>query len=130
MTSVVRTITAAVAFTLLLLPGAVMAVAWTPVNLVVSVLAVSAALVAARVLPRWKWVFAASGALLIAVPPYPYWLFASERRGWYLHFFDGYRSDNFPALFFAATFVGALCLFAMAFWAVGRRRAAESLGRQ
>jgi len=120
--SVLRTVIAAIAGMLLLLPGVVTAYVWSPVNLAVSLVAVTVCIVVALFLPRWKWISAAVASLLVAVPPYPYWLFSSEARGWYVHFFEGYRSSNLPALRFTVVFLVSTLLFALIFWAVGRRR--------
>lgn len=120
--AVLRTIVAAIAAVLLLLPGAVTAYVWTPVNLAVSLFVVTVCIVVALFLPRWKWVSAAVASLLIAVSPYPYWLFSSEARGWYIHFFEGYRSGNLPAFRFTVVFLVSMLLFALIFWAIGRRR--------
>jgi hypothetical protein len=105
-----------------LLPSTISAYVWTPVNLAVSLFAVTACIVIALILPRWKWISAAVASLLIAVPPYPYWLFSSEARGWYLHFFQGYRSGNVPAFRFAVVVLAAMLLFALIYWAIGDRR--------
>lgn len=120
--SVIRTIIAAIAGVLLLFPGAVTAYVWTPVNLAVSLFAVTVCIVVALFLPRWKWISAAVASLLIAVPPYPYWLFSSEARGWYVHFFEGYRSGNLAAFRFTVVFLVSTLLFALIFWAISRRR--------
>jgi hypothetical protein len=120
--SVLRTIIAAIAGVLLLLPGVVTAYVWTPVNLAVSLFAVTVCVVVAIFFHRWKWSSATIAALLIAVPPYPYWLFYSESRGWYVHCFEGFRSGNLPALRFTIVFFVSMFLFALIFWAIGRRR--------
>lgn len=62
-----RIAVAALAAALLLLPGVVMAYAWTPVNVLVSLVAVVICIVVARLLPTWKWPFAAVAALGIEI---------------------------------------------------------------
>jgi hypothetical protein len=115
-------IIAAVACGLLLLPATITAYVWTPVNLGVSLLAIAACVVIAIFLRRWIWISAAVASFLIAVPPYPYWLFTSETRGWHLHFFEGYRSGNLPAFRFSVVFLVSMLLFSLIFWAIGKSR--------
>lgn len=123
-----RALSAAMAAICLLIPALVVAFAWTVVNLEVSVLAVLGCAAVAVWLPRWKWVSAAIVSVLIAVPPYPYWLFNSESRGWYLHFFHGYNAENLPIARFATVLLGSMLLFAVIFWAIGDRRPYDRQG--
>ncbi|WP_148667782.1 hypothetical protein [Mizugakiibacter sediminis] len=102
----------------LLAPGMVMAAAWTAANLVIALIAIVATIAAATWAPRIRWFSAIMASLLIAIPPYPYWLFSSNSRGWYLHFFDGFNVQNLPILGFALYFAMALFLFGAIFWAV------------
>ncbi len=107
---------------LLLSPALMMASVWTNVDLIVSVVAVSTCILVAQFAQRWRWPCAIIASLLIAVPPYPYWLFASEERGWYLHFFHGYSVHEVPILRFSAVMIVALLLFGVIFWALGGRK--------
>jgi len=99
-----------------------MAAAFTSLNFVVALGAVLASVFMAFWLPRWKWIIAVIASLLIAVPPYPYWMHASEERGWYFDFFGGFTLSNLPSFgTFGVVFVLALFLFSGLFWAIGNR---------
>jgi hypothetical protein len=58
------------------------------------------------------------GALLIAVPPYPFWAFTNNQGGWFLHFFHGFTLHTAPIGMFCICFVLALVLFGVLFWAL------------
>lgn len=117
-----RVVVAVVAAALLLFPGWLMAIAFTSLNFIVALGAVLASLFIAVWLPQCKWISAVVSSILIAVPPYPYWMHASEERGWSLDFFSGFSRSNLPALgAFFVVFVFALLLFAAIFWAIGNR---------
>lgn len=118
---IAKTLTAIAATGLLLLPALLVALAWTTINLKVALIAVSVCVLVAIKMPRWRWVSAIVASLLIAVPPYPYWLFSSEDRGWYLHFFHGYNLQNLPIAVFGVVFVLAMLLFAAIFWSIHRK---------
>lgn len=113
-----------VAVLLLLWPGMVMAMAWTAINFEVAFVAIGATIAMAIWVPKLRWVGAVIAALLIAVPPYPYWVFSSNARGWYIHFFHGFNMENLPIWTFVIYFLIALLIFKAIFWAVG------SLGRK
>ena len=119
---VLRIIVAIVAVAFLLYPAWLMAIVWTKVNLIVTLSMILITFAVAIWLPGWKWLSAAASSLLIAIPPYPYWVFSNEVRGYYLHFFYGYTLENIPAGTFAFVFVLSLLLFAAIFWAIGSRR--------
>src|SRR6267154_4786256 len=110
-----------VTIVLLLAPGLMMATVWTDVDLMVSVVVVAICVLVALYAPRWKWWCAIPGSILIAVPLYPYWLFASRERGWYFHFFHGYRIPDVPFVRFSVVTLGALLLFRGVFWALDGR---------
>lgn len=114
---VVRVLVVVVATGLLLLPALMTASVWTSINLQVSMIAIVVSVLVAFWLSKWKWIGAAVASLLIAIPPYPFWLYSSEDRGWYLHFFHGYNMQNLPLGTFAIVFAIALFLFAAIFWA-------------
>lgn len=121
-----RVLVAIVAIALLLVPGWLMAAVFTSLNFVVALGAILICLFIAFWLPRWKWVGAVIASLLIAVPPYPYWMHASEERGWYFDFFGGFSRSNLPAFgTFCVVFALSLLLFAAIFWAMGGRRNVE-----
>jgi hypothetical protein len=93
-----------------------MASVWTSLNLSVAILAVIASISVALWWPKWKWTVAVISSLVIAIPPYPYWAWNSERRGWYLHFFHGFTLQNLPLASFGLVFLAALALFAVVYW--------------
>lgn len=108
---------------LLLVPGLVMAYAWGgTLNLEVAFAVTLISIMMARWLTRLRWVGAAIAALVIAVPPYPYWTNWDESRGQYLHFFHGFDLQSLPIVTFVVVFVLALLLFAAIFEAVGKRQ--------
>lgn len=119
---VVRILAGVVCAFLLLVPGLMMASIWTPVNLLVAFLAIIVSVLAAIWLPNWKWVAAVVTALLIAVPPYPYWLFSDNNGRWYFHFFHGFTLQKLPLPTFGFVFVVSLVLFAVIFWTVSGLR--------
>ncbi len=106
---------------LLLVPGLLMTLAWGgTLNLEVAAVAIAISIVAAIWLPRVKWLVAVVAALLIAVPPFPYWTNWDESRGQYLHFFHGFHLDGTLATRFIVVFAVAMLLFAAMFWAICR----------
>lgn len=113
-----RLLAGVAAGTLLLVPAILTLIAWTSLNLVISVAAVLLTVSLAQWLPRWKWFGGFVTALLVAIPPYPYWVYASETRGWYMHFFSGFDSSTLPLATFGAVFFVALILCGTLFWAL------------
>ena len=107
-----------VAFLVLLLPGLLMASTWTPINLIVAFCVVNVSVMAAIWAQTWKWPTAILSSLLIAIPPYPYWLFNDNSGHWYFHFFHGFTMQNLHFLNFAIVFTISLILFAVIFWAL------------
>ncbi|MFC6840106.1 hypothetical protein [Xanthomonas theicola] len=117
-----RSLVAVAASFLLFVPGLVMAFALGgTLNLEVAIAATLIFIMVARWLPRLRWAIAVVAALVIAVPPYPYWTNWDESRGQYLHFFHGFNLQNLPIAAFVVVFVLALLLFVAIFWAVRRR---------
>jgi hypothetical protein len=119
--STLRAIAALAAIVVLLSPGLVMALVYTDLNLLVAIAAVLL-VIAFRRHAKLRWWLAVLGALLIAVPPYPYWLFSNNQGVWYFSFFGGFTLQSVPFGTFAAFFVAALALFAVLFWAFSRPR--------
>lgn len=108
---------------LLLVPGLLMTAAWGgTLNLEVAALATAIAIVAAIWMPKVKWFVAIVAALLIAVPPFPYWTSWEKNRGQYLHFFHGFALDGELIARFIVVFAMPMLLFAAMFWAIGRRK--------
>lgn len=125
--TLVRVLVIAVAIALLLLPGlSMIAVAWADIDLVVALVAITVCILIAIWLPRLRWIGAAIASLLVAVPPYPYWLNWNDARGWHLHFFHGVKLESSSIAVFAMIFLAAMLLFAAIFWAIGNRQAAQS----
>jgi len=116
-----RVIVAILAIALLLSPGVVMALVYTELNLLVSVLAVALVLAFSRV-TAVRWVMAVMGAVLVAVPPYPFWVFSDNEGHWFFSFFGGFTLGSAPIGTFAIWFALALASFAALFWAIGRRQ--------
>ncbi|MEJ6327836.1 hypothetical protein Q2B95_04145 [Stenotrophomonas maltophilia] len=109
------------AVALLLVPGLLMTLAWGgALNLEVAAAAIAITIMAAVWLPRLKWLIAIAAALLIAVPPFPYWANWDERRGRYLHFFHGFPFEGELVIRFGVVFAMAMVLFAAMFWAIGK----------
>lgn len=116
-----RALVAVVAIALLLFPGWLMATVFTAINFVVALGSVVTSVLIAIWLPRWKWIGAVVASLLIAVPPYPFWLYTREDGEWYLNFFHGFGISNLPFGTFGVVFVVSLLLFAGIFWAIGKK---------
>jgi hypothetical protein len=102
---------------LLLVPGLTMAYVWTPIDLVIALAGIIVSLFVAAWLPTWKWMAAIVTSLLIAVPPYPYWLFNDNKGNWYFHFFRGFNLHNLPLPTFGLVFTIAMVLFCLLYWA-------------
>ncbi|TAA26828.1 MULTISPECIES: hypothetical protein [Pseudoxanthomonas] len=67
---------------LLFVPALLMTLAWGgSLNLEVTAVAIASSVAVAIWLPRVKWLVAVVAALLIAVPPFPYWTNWDESRG-------------------------------------------------
>ena len=116
-----RALVAVMAIALLLFPSWLIATIFTAINFVVALGCVVTSVLVAIWLPRWKWISAVAAALLIAVPPYPYWLYTREGGDWYLNFFHGFTLSNLPLGTFCVVFVISLLLFAAIFWAIGKK---------
>ncbi len=116
---------AAVAFLILLVPGLLVASTWTPINLAVALCAVAGSIFIAIWIPKWKWPMAAVSSVLIAVPPYPYWLFGDNAGSWYFHFFHGFSIQNLSIPTFVLVFAISLMLFAVIFWALRNKGRVE-----
>jgi len=114
----VRVLMGIVAVALLLVPSILMLIAWTEVNLMVTLAALLVLIMVARRFPSWKWPATVAVALLVAVPPYPYWVFASNDRGWYFHFFSGYDLSTLPLATFVGVFIAATALCTMLSWSL------------
>jgi len=119
---VLRTFVVLSAAALLMAPGLLMAVAWTTINLEVALAATAVCIFVKIWLPRWKWMSAVVASLLIAIPPYPNWLWADEKHdGWYFHV--GYKFQHLDLGGFATIFTVSMLLFAVIFWGTGKRQA-------
>lgn len=117
-----RVAIAIVAGAILLMPGFLMAVAWGgTLNLEVAIAATAVSIAVAIWLPKLRWGGAVIAALLIAVPPFPYWTSWDENAGQHLHFFHGYNLQSLPIFRFVVVFLVAMLLFAVIFWSIGKR---------
>ncbi|MEN5204902.1 hypothetical protein ABE473_10615 [Stenotrophomonas sp. TWI700] len=94
---------------------------WSDIGLVVAVAVILGSILLSVVLPKLKWVGAAFAAIMIAVPPYPYWLGWDDVEGWRVHFFQGFDLSWMDVSVFAAIFIAAMLAFSVIFWAIGRR---------
>jgi hypothetical protein len=119
--NLLRSLVLIVAIGVLLLPSIAMAATYTSVDLNVALAAISICIWGANRVPRLKWVCAACASLLIAVPPYPYWLSRDMERGWYFHPFYGFSLQNTLFLRSLGAYLAALALFAAIFWALSKR---------
>lgn len=91
-------------------------------NLEVAAVATAIVIAVAIWLPGVRWFVAVVAALLIAVPPFPYWTNWDKSRGHYLHFLHGFPLDGELITRFIVVFVMAMLLFAAMFWAIGERK--------
>jgi hypothetical protein len=112
-----RIVAGLLAVAVLLAPAYVMALVYTSLNFVVTAAAIFLVVLCSR-LRRTRWWLAVLGALLIAVPPYPFWAFTNNRGGWFLHFFHGFTLHTVPISTSCICFVLALALFGVLFWAL------------
>lgn len=78
---------------LIILPSAIQAVVWTSVNLILAVSVVAAFIIYSLWVPYWKWIVITLAALIMSIPPYPNWIWASNEKGW--HFHVGYKLSHF-----------------------------------
>jgi hypothetical protein len=117
--TVLRIAAGLLAVALLLTPSYVMALVYTSLNFVVAAAAIFLVVLCSR-FRRTRWWLAVLGALLISVPPYPFWAFTDNRGGWFLNFFHGFTLQTSPIGTFCIVFVLALALFGALFWALPR----------
>lgn len=89
-----RVVISVVILSFLLLPSLLQAMTWTPINLWVALLSILTSVLLVRRSPSWRWPSALVAGLLIAVAPYPNWLWASNDRGWHLQV--GYKLKHWP----------------------------------
>lgn len=114
-----RVIVVVLAVAVLLAPSYVMAVVYTSLNFVVALAAI--VLVVAFCRFRWvRWWLATLAALLIAVPPYPFWAFTDNQGNWHLSFFSGFTLQSAPIGTFCFVFILALASLAALIWALPR----------
>jgi hypothetical protein len=116
-----RVVAGLLAVAVLLAPSYVMALVYTSLNFVVAVAAILLVVLCSR-FRRVRWWLAVLGALLIAVPPYPFWAFTDNQGRWYLHFFSGFTLQSAPIGSFCLVFVLALGSFAVLMWALRHSR--------
>lgn len=110
------------AVVLLILPSVMMAGIYTSIDLEAAIFAILITILTAKWLPKLKWPIGAVAAMVIAVPPYPYWVSFDAKGGWYFNAFYGFNLQTVPFFTFAWVFVLALALFAAIFWAIRGRR--------
>lgn len=115
-----------VASLLLLVPGLLTAAAWkVTLNLEIALAAIAICVAVAVWAPRLKWISAVVASLLIAEPPYPHWLHSSEERGLYFDFYPNYTLQDLSIGTIIFSFLLAMLLFAVIFWAIGSRNVAK-----
>ena len=88
-----RVLLAGLIVLVLLLPSALQALTWTPINLWFAMCAIATFVPIVRNVPRLKWPSALLASFAIAIAPYPNWLWASNDEGW--HFRLGYKISHF-----------------------------------
>lgn len=116
----------AIASLALISPSFLMAIVWTPIDLVIVVFAIIATVLSAIFWRKLKWAFATMSAALIALPPYPNWIYWGDGEGWYLWVGPALRSfDVWENIFL---FILALIFFVPLFWAIGTRQSHHSVG--
>lgn len=116
-----RVLVALVASAFLLLPSFMAASVLSVVNFVVTLPVLLISILVAAWLPRWRWIGGVITSFLVAIPPYPFWLYIRENGDWYLNMFHGFTLQKLPLGTFGVVFVLALLLFATIFWAIGKR---------
>ncbi|UBB26337.1 hypothetical protein LAG73_04415 [Pseudoxanthomonas japonensis] len=67
----------------LLFPSMLGALAWTPINLIVAVIAIGVLWLVTKMMPWARWYVFPLVLVAIAIPPYPHWIWHTE-RGWIL----------------------------------------------
>lgn len=109
----------AVCSLILFVPSLLFAWAWSgTLNFEVAVASWIFVIAASKFFPRFRWPVASVSALVIAVPPYPYWVRSGDSGGAALHFFYGFTPANLPWATFVVVFVLALALYGAIFWAL------------
>ena len=114
-----RLVASLLAVAVLLAPAYVVALVYTSLNFVVATVAISLVVLCSR-FRRARWWLAMLGALLIAVPPYPFWAFTNNQGGWFLNFFHGFTLHTAPIGTFCIYFVLSLAMFGVLFWVLPR----------
>jgi hypothetical protein len=116
----VRGVVLVAGIVLLILPSFMMSAIYSSIDLEFAMVAVLTTVLTAVWLPKLRWICAVIASLLIAVPPYPYWLSFDAKRGWYFHFFYGFDLQNTPFLVLGGAFAVSQAVFAAIFWAISR----------
>lgn len=116
-----RILLAVVVVGLLLLPGVLTALAWTPLNFLIALASIGGFLWAVWRFPKWALPIGIVAMLVISIPPYPNWLWLADGGGVELHLGQRLRAlDLTPfAPFFVAS---AFLLLALAWLVRGLRR--------
>ena len=115
----VRVPAGGLAAVLLILPSIVTAIVWTTINFYITVFFTASTIAVAYVLPKAKWFFAVITAALVALPPYPNWVYWSSHDGWFFWRGESLRNLNLGAN--AILFTVAFLLFVVVFWAFGAK---------
>ena len=119
---IIKYVGAAFASAMLLAPGALTFIAWgVSLNLEISFLALLVTLAITRWVPALKWLTAIIASVLIAVPPFPYWLRWSKLGGYEFHLFAGFSPGDVPWVRFILTVMIAMLLFSVIIFSIGGR---------
>jgi hypothetical protein len=93
----------------LLAPGYLVFVSWgIRLNLVFSLCAIVACAVGIRLWRGAKLYLIAFTALIISIPPYPYWVLWDNNGHFEFHFFLGFSPKDIPYVMFAAMYAIAI----------------------
>lgn len=76
----------------ILMPSILQAFVWTWINLLVSIIVTAIFIFLTIIKPKFKWVYIVCSSTIIAIPPYPNWIWASNEKGWHFHL--GYKLQN------------------------------------
>lgn len=111
----IRLLIGCLALTIMLIPPFITAMVWTTINLIIAIIAISFTVVSTFIFPRIRWLLALVSAIIIAIPPYPTWIFWSPQTGWRLGLSLSVLSSSIVGS--VISLVMELMCFAGLFWA-------------
>lgn len=104
---------------MLITPSVMVLAAWGDgLNFVVAIAVICSVLFSGIFMPRARRWMAFFASILIAVPPFPYWIAWNKVGGYEFSFFYGFSISDIPFLLFLLVFVLSIILFELIFLSV------------